>query len=244
MNNNIPKIVHYCWFGNGEKPDKVKKCINSWKNKLDGYKFIEWNETNFDYEQNIYTKQAYEQQKYAFVSDVARIKALKEWGGIYLDTDVEVLKSFDSILEEGDCILGFEYENYIATSFIACIPNHALINEFVELYDELRFLDSVGNIISGTNVSKLTELLVDKGLFRNNEKQYLNDGIIVYPSDYFSPYDYSNCYYNTSDNTYCVHYFYVSWMPWQTHLKKYIKKMIVKLIGIKNMKKLRKLLRW
>ena len=106
-NQKIPKIIHYCWFGGKEKPEQVKKCIGSWKKYLSNYQFMEWNEQNFDVNQFQYTKDAYAAKKYAFVSDVARVKALLEYGGIYFDTDVEVFKSFDDILD-AKCLLGFE----------------------------------------------------------------------------------------------------------------------------------------
>lgn len=94
----IPKIIHYCWFGGKEKPDIVKRCLASWRNHLTDYQFIEWNEINFDINRNVYVKQAYEAGKFAFVSDYARVFALFHFGGIYLDTDVEVFKSFDDLL--------------------------------------------------------------------------------------------------------------------------------------------------
>ena len=99
MVNKIPKIIHYCWFGKKDKPDIVNHCINSWKKVLDDYEIIEWNEDNFDVESNTYVKQAYESGKFAFVSDFVRIKALYDYGGIYLDTDVEVFKKFDDLLD-------------------------------------------------------------------------------------------------------------------------------------------------
>ena len=162
---SIPKIIHYCWFGGNEKPSKIKKCIESWKKFMPEFDIIEWNESNFDINALQYTKQAYEMKKYAFVSDVARLKALSMYGGIYFDTDVEVFKNFTQLLDER-CILGFEEEEYIATSMMAAEPNNTLINRFLKIYDNIPFLDEEGNIIEGTNVSKLTDLLVEKGLKR------------------------------------------------------------------------------
>lgn len=220
----IPKIIHYCWFGRNEKPEKIQKCIESWKIHLSDYQIIEWNEDNFDYNLLTYTKDAYNAKKYAFVSDVARVKALYEMGGIYLDTDVMVYQNFDSILKH-NCVLGFEMSNYIATSFMACVPKHYLMKDFYKLYLNLQFYDENGNIISGTNVSKLTNMLADKGLIKNNKLQQIDD-IIIYPTDYFSPYNYAWEYSSKNDKTICEHMFYVSWMSKRQQIKKKIKKLV------------------
>ncbi|WP_317437540.1 glycosyltransferase [Thomasclavelia spiroformis] len=220
----IPKIIHYCWFGRNEKPEKIQKCIESWKIHLSDYQIIEWNEDNFDYNLLTYTKDAYNAKKYAFVSDVARVKALYEMGGIYLDTDVMVYQNFDSILKH-NCVLGFEMSNYIATSFMACVPKHYLMKDFYKLYLDLQFYDENGNIISGTNVSKLTNMLADKGLIKNNKLQQIDD-IIIYPTDYFSPYNYAWEYSSKNDKKICEHMFYVSWMSKRQQIKKKIKKLV------------------
>ena len=220
----IPKIIHYCWFGRNEKPEKIQKCIESWKIHLSDYQIIEWNEDNFDYNLLTYTKDAYNAKKYAFVSDVARVKALYEMGGIYLDTDVMDYQNFDSILKH-NCVLGFEMSNYIATSFMACVPKHYLMKDFYKLYLDLQFYDENGNIISGTNVSKLTNMLADKGLIKNNKLQQIDD-IIIYPTDYFSPYNYAWEYSSKNDKTICEHMFYVSWMSKRQQIKKKIKKLV------------------
>lgn len=225
----IPKVIHYCWFGKKEKPDKIKKCIESWYQYLPDYQIIEWNEDNFDYNSLTYTKDAYEANKYAFVSDVARVKALYEIGGIYLDTDVMVYKSFDEILDE-HCVLGFEMGNYIATSFMACEPKFHLMKEFYELYLNLSFYDENRKIISGTNVTKLTKILVKKGLKRNNQYQIIDNSIIIYPQEYFSPYNYAWEYSEKTEKTICEHLFFVTWMPRTVMIKKMIKKIVGKLI--------------
>lgn len=236
----IPKIIHYCWFGGNEKPEKVKKCIDSWYQLLPDYQIIEWNENNYDYNELTYTKEAYKAKKYAFVSDVARVKALYEMGGIYLDTDVIVYKSFDGILDH-KCVLGFEQDEYVATSFIACECKFSLMKEFYDLYVDMPFYDEEGKIISGTNVSKLTNMLLQKGLTRNNQYQLLDDEIAIYPQEYFSPYDYGYCIHNNTENTICEHLFLVSWLPKTVIIKKYIKKIVAKIIGNNGMKRLRNL---
>lgn len=234
----IPKIIHYCWFGNGCKNKKIQKCINSWKIHMPDFEIIEWNESNFDVNKLEYTKEAYNMKKYAFVSDVARIEALYKYGGIYFDTDVEVFKSFDDILYKR-CVLGFEEEEYVATSMMACEPNHPLIKKFLELYNNERFVDENGHIIQGTNVSKLTSLLMDKGLKRQNIYQEIEDGICIYPKEYFSPYVYPYGVYQITENSYCVHHFCVSWQSKSVILKRNIKKLIVKVIGLQATENMR-----
>lgn len=236
----IPKIIHYCWFGKGEKPKKIQKCINTWKEKCPDYQIIEWNESNFDVNKLRYTKEAYEAKKYAFVSDVARVKVLYEYGGIYLDTDVIVYKSFDAVLNS-KCALGFEFGNYIATSFMACEPRHQLMKEFYSIYLNMPLYDDEGNIFEGTNVTKLTNILIEKGLIRNNQYQKLQDEITIYPQVYFSPFDYGYGIRNNTDETICEHLFFVSWLPKRIIMKKFLKKIIVRVFGIKNVKRLEKL---
>lgn len=235
----IPKIIHFCWFGGQQKPSKVQKCIDSWHKYMSDYEFMEWNESNFDVNCNEYVKQAYENRKFAYVSDVARIKALDQYGGIYMDTDVMVYKSFDDLLDNR-CILGFEEENYVATSFIACVPGHDLIKEFIGRYENASFYNQDKSLDLTTNVQRLTDILVNRGLVRNNEFQNVGD-ISVYPQEYFSPYDYGNCIRKNTENTYCEHLFLVSWLPWTTKLKKAIKKVVIPIIGKDNMNKIRTL---
>ena len=236
---DIPKIIHYCWFGGKEKPSNVQKCIDSWYKYLSDYRFMEWNESNFDINCNEYVRQAYENRKFAYVSDYARINALYQYGGIYMDTDVRVYKSFDNLLAN-KCILGFEEESYIATSFMACTPKHDLIKEFIGRYENINFYNDDNSLDLTTNVQRLTDILEDRGLIRNNKYQQIDD-INIYPQEYFSPYDYGNCIRKNTDNTYCEHLFLVSWLPWTTKVKKVVKKIIIPMIGKKNMNKLRTL---
>lgn len=228
---NIPRVIHYCWFGNGEKPDYVVKYIQTWKAKLPDYEIIEWNESNFDINYCNFTAEAYSLKKFAFVSDVARLYALYNYGGFYLDTDVKVLKSFDDLIKGKKCIFGFEVENRIATSFMAATKNNEFINEFLESYKQKRFIYENGRLNITPNVEYLTNLLKEKGLKENGEYQVLEDLIFVYPLEYFSPYDYINCVDDSTKQTYCIHYFAVSWLNGNVIFKRKIKSILVKLIG-------------
>lgn len=236
--SNIPKIIHFCWFGNSEKPSIVKKCIDSWKVNLEEYEIIEWNETNFDINCNEYVKQAYEAKKYAFVSDYARVYALYNYGGIYLDTDVEVFKSFDDLLSN-DSFWGFEQENYIATSTIGSKEGNKIIKRFLDSYENKSFINKDGTFDDLTNVAIITEILKGYGLKANGEYQKIDGLGTFYPQTYFSPYDYINCRKFISDNTYCMHHFYKSWLPMSARIKGHIKVILSKVIGGNNIAKIR-----
>lgn len=231
----IPKIIHYCWFGNNIKPKKIEKCIQTWKEQLPDYTIIEWNESNFDVSFNKYTQEAYAAKKYAFVSDVARLKALYEYGGIYLDTDVIVYKTFNSVLEE-KCVFGFEEKQFIGTSFMACEPYNDFIKYFLDYYSEAKYTDMK------TNVEVITDLLENRGLKRIDKKQLLDDSISIYPQVFFSPYDYINCVMKKTNQTICAHLYYVSWAKKSKKLSRAVKRILVRIIGIHNMESLRKML--
>ena len=111
---SIPKVLHYCWFGGAPKPKNIQNCIRSWKKYCPDYEIIEWNEQNFDVSQSLYTRQAYDARRWAFVADYARLKILYEQGGIYMDTDVELLRSLDDLLVY-PAFFGFQHNNEVAT---------------------------------------------------------------------------------------------------------------------------------
>ncbi|WBW98951.1 glycosyltransferase family 32 protein [Oceanirhabdus sp. W0125-5] len=235
----IPRIIHYCWFGQKEKPSLVKKCIASWKKNLKGYTFIEWNEDNFDINSVKYVKEAYEAKKYAFVSDYVRLYAIKKFGGIYLDTDVEVLKSFDQFLVH-DSFWGFEDQKYIATSIIAAVKGHSLIKEFLDYYNDRTFIVSDGKSDMTTNVYVITNICKKHGLKLNGEMQTLRNGAVFYPRTYFSPYDYINGENFITNNSYAIHHFAQSWLPFHIRLRSKVKGVLAQLIGGKRIHKIRK----
>ncbi|MEK3796909.1 capsular polysaccharide synthesis protein [Peribacillus sp. FSL H8-0477] len=235
----IPKIIHYCWFGGKEKPDIVKKCQDSWHVFLREYEIIEWNEENFDLTINPYVLEAYQAGKYAFVSDYVRVHSLFNHGGIYLDTDVEVFKSFDNLLHH-ESFWGFEQENYIATSTIGSKQGNTLIKEFLDSYQNKHFKQDDGSLDDSTNVAIVTEILEKWGLLKNGEYQEIIDIGVFYPQTYFSPYDYINCRTFMTKNTYTLHHFYKSWLPARTRIKSQIKVYAAKIIGGDNIAKIRK----
>lgn len=237
--NKIPKKIHYCWFGGKEKPKTIQNCINSWKKVLPDYEIIEWNESNFNIECNEFVRQAYESNKYAFVSDYARLYALYNQGGIYLDTDVEVIKSLDIFLNESS-FWGYEEKNRIATSTFGCEKGNKLISSFMEYYEKSKFILEDGSYNVVTNVDILTNMLKDIGMKLDGKYEKL-DEITIYPQEYFSPYDYINCIDKRNENTYTIHYFYKSWVPINIKIKSFIKSKMAKIIGGNNIAKIRKL---
>lgn len=238
MEERIPKIVHYCWFGKGDTPEIVNKCIESWKAKLKDFEIIEWNEENFDVNINDYVKEAYQNKKYAFVSDYVRLYALYNMGGIYLDTDTEVIKSLDEFLDE-DSFWGFEEKNYIATSTIGAKKGNRLIKIFLDFYEDKSFNVNKKKLEITTNVQMVTKIFRDLGFKTNGEKQTIKGIGTIYPQEYFSPYDYINFIDKSNDNTYTKHHFYKSWIPITLKLKIKLKKALIKIIGVNGMNKIR-----
>ena len=237
----IPKVIHYCWFGKKEKPDIVEMCINSWKKFLPEYEIIEWNEENFDVDSYPFTKEAYSIGNYAFVSDYVRVYVLYHYGGVYLDTDTEILGSLDRFLSQSS-FWGFEEKNFIATSIIGSECKNELIKDFLDYYDNLSLYDECGHKKKFTNVLVITELLKNRGIILDGTLQTIDGVATIYPQDYFSPYDYINCYMKKTDNSVAVHHFYKSWLPLSSRIKSNIKKSIVSVIGGEKFAQLRQII--
>ena len=241
MQQKIPKIIHYCWFGGKDKPEVIKKYINSWKEKLRDYEIKEWNESNFDISSNIFVKQAYESGKYAFVSDYVRVYALYNYGGIYMDTDVEVKQPFSDEILGNDSFWGFEEKNYIATSTIGTKKGNKLIKRFLDSYDGKAFIKEDGEIDTLTNVAIVSNIIEGIGIRLDGTYQRIDGICTVYPQEYFSPYDYINCYSKETKNTYTIHHFYKSWLPYKEKIKENIKKIISMIIGGHRVAQLRRI---
>lgn len=230
----IPKIIHYCWFGNNKIPDEINKYINSWKEKLPNYEFILWNEENFDVNMIKFTQEAYSQKKYAFVSDYARLFALNKYGGIYLDTDVEVIKDINKFLDNS-VVLGFDDGNRIISSFIAAEKGHPFVKEMLEFYIKLDFINSDGSLNEVPNTLWMEKVLKSKyGLKMNNDFQKLENGIIVYPDDYFHAKSLITGKINLTKNTYLIHHHTLLWVSKKTKFIKFIRqKIVIPIIGKK-----------
>ena len=211
----IPKIIHYCWFGKKQLPEFAQKCIDSWKKFLPDYEIKQWNETNFDVNCCKYVKQAYESRKYAFVSDYARFKLLYEYGGIYFDTDVELIKTINDIIEKGP-FMGFEKNNTGQNGVnpgcgIACYPNHKIYKEILDVYKTLSFVNCDGSFNTKTVVEYTTKTLKKYGLQSGTDIQKIED-IYVYPKEYFSPKEFETQETVITENTRSVHHYNASWV--------------------------------
>lgn len=206
----IPKTIHYCWFGGNPKPKLAEKCIKSWKKYCPDYKIIEWNETNFDISSApLYVRQAYESKKWAFVTDYVRLYALVNYGGIYMDTDVEVVKALDIFLKH-DAFSGFEDEKNIPTGIMGCKKDFPLFMQFLNYYNDAEFYNGDGSLNLTTNVTVITNICSQNGFIPNNQYQEM-DGFAIYPNDYFCPLDFRTRLLKKTKNTATIHWFSASW---------------------------------
>lgn len=207
----IPKKIHYCWIGGNPLPKSAQKYIKSWKKYCPDYEIIEWNETNYDFTKNQYMKEALESKKWGFVPDYARLDIIYQHGGIYLDTDVEIIKSFDSLLENKG-FAGFESKQYVnlGQGFGAEAGN-PVIKALLDSYDDLHFINKDGSLNMVASPELNTETLANIGLNRNGEKQTINDCFTIYPSEYFCPKSLNDGIIRKTENTYSIHHFDASW---------------------------------
>ena len=227
----IPKIIHYCWFGNKTKSELVIKCILTWRKYMQDFEIIEWNEQNCDIEAAPnFVKEAYKSKKWAFVSDYFRLKALYEFGGIYLDTDVEIKRKMDNLLNN-QLFMCFERKGYLCTAVIGAEKNQKDIFTFMNSYNEKEFNEIPNSklmydfLISNDNV--------------NISKEYVGQSYIIYPIDYFSPKDFYTGKLNITQQTYAIHHFDGTWKSSKQKSKDKISKILYKLLGQKKFQRLR-----
>lgn len=227
----IPKVIHYCWFGGNPLPPLAEKCIASWKKFLPNYEIKEWNEQNFDVNIIPYTAEAYQAKKYAFVSDYARFWILYHYGGLYFDTDVEVIKPMGNIIAKG-AFMGCEQDAKPGKELtvnpglgLAVESKHEIYKAILEEYDSFHFLNEDGSNNDKTVVEYVTEILKKHGLRNSPGIQNIN-GINVYPSEYFCPRNTVTKRMHITNNTYTIHHYMASWKDGGFNLKKIIRKFI------------------
>lgn len=221
----IPKVIHYCWFGRAQMPKLALKCIESWKKYCPDYQIKEWNEDNFDLDIYPYVREAYDARKFAFVTDVVRLYALYHEGGIYMDTDVEVIKPLDSLLQYR-AVSGFESLTQIPTGLMASEKGHPLFAELLHEYDGLHFVKPDGTFDLTTNVIRITNTCLKYGFIPNNQLQTVN-GFTFLPKDFLCPIEHEGHRLVLTSNTLCIHHFSGSWIQ-GNHLWK---RKIARLLG-------------
>lgn len=249
----IPKIIHYCWFGRGPLPELAQKCIASWKKYLPDYEIKEWNEDNFNVNVIPYTAEAYAQKKYAFVSDYARFWILYKHGGIYFDTDVEVIRPIDDIIAKGN-FMGFETdpkpvgrvdasEASINPGLgLGVAPGLGIIQKLLKAYEGLHFVheENMRNQITVVHIT--TQVLLENGLRYVEGIQKLDDDLYIYPSEYFCPINVTTGRIHVEKNTRTIHHYAGTWVDKKFSLKEVVKRMlpeswVLALINFKSKRK-------
>lgn len=206
----IPRKIHYCWFGRGKKPKLAKKCIESWKRFCPDYEIIEWNEDNFDINQYEYVKYCYREKKWAFLSDFVRLIVVYEQGGIYFDTDVELIKSPNELLKY-EAFYGFENKEIIATGLgFGAEKEHKTVKEMIDIY--LSFnqkADGSFELIGCPNIN--TQVIDNFDLVKGGVRQNIG-GAEIFPVDYFNPLNDATGKLCITENTIAINHYGKSWM--------------------------------
>lgn len=229
----IPKKIHYCWFGGNPLPESAKKYIETWKKYCPDYEIIEWNENNFDVTRNQYCKEAYEAKKWAFVSDYARLKVLYDFGGIYMDTDVEVVRPLDDLLQY-NWFSGFESEERIPTGTMGAGWNSTIIKIFLDDYKNRHFIKKDGSFDLTTNVEVMTQILKEKYKVQlNNTRQIFGDNNMLLPFDYLCCKSLIDGKIYRTKNTYTIHHFEGTWVSGWGKFKQKVRFLLSKIFGKK-----------
>lgn len=207
----IPKKIHYCWFGGNPLPEDIKQYIESWKKYCPDYEIIRWDESNYDIHKNFYVEQAYQNKKWAFLTDYARLDIIYEHGGIYLDADVELVQGLDDLLKN-KCYMGMEQVGTVNTGLgFGAEPKQPFLKENMELYEQKEnFIKEDGTFKPPICVKVTTKLLQNYGLKKQNEIQKIQD-VTIYPTDYFCPLKMGTNKLTITDNTHSIHHYAASW---------------------------------
>lgn len=238
---SIPKVIHYCWFGGRPLPPDALKCIDSWKKFFPDYEIKQWDESNFDVNIIPYTSEAYSIGKYAFVSDYARMWVLYHHGGVYFDTDVEVIRTFDDILSEGG-FMGFETNEFVAPGLGMALPKSSDIAlKVMSEFERTKFLNEDGSFNPNGIVPITTDVLLSKGLKQNGELQTI-DEICVYPIEWFNPLDDATGRLRKTQNTYSIHWYTKSWMESQSKFRTMMAHLAHRIFGTSLPSKIKKLI--
>ena len=215
----IPKRIHYCWFGGNPLPEDVQQYIASWKKHCPDYEIIRWDESNYDVKKNDYVRAAYENKKWAFLTDYVRLDVVYEYGGIYLDTDVELIKSMDDLLVH-DCFMGMEQVGTVATGLgFGAVAGHAFLAQNKAIYESKSFVRENGEFKPEICVKITTGLLREHGLVAENRIQNVA-GVAIYPTDYFCPLVMGTNKLMITERTFSIHHYAASWYTGNALVKK------------------------
>ena len=221
----LPKIIHYCWFGRGEKPVLAQKCIDSWHKFCPDFEIREWNEDNCDYLAMPFMMEAYAAKKYAFVSDVMRLIVLEQYGGVYFDTDVELVRDIAPLMDD-EGFIGFENDQYVNSGQgIAAMPHHPVVQAMIEEYRKLHFANADGTINAVGCPHLNTDVMERYGLVRNGKEQRVA-GIHVCPAEFFNPLDSVTGKLTKTENTYSIHWYSMSWLPKSVQIRSRMGRMV------------------
>lgn len=229
----IPKIIHYCWFGGNQISKNVEKCIASWKKFFPDYEIKQWNEENFDVNCCDYVREAYNEKKWAFVSDYARFWILYHEGGLYFDTDVEVIRSMSQIIQKGSfmgCEIldqsGDDEQNELGVNpglGLGACKGLSIYKEMLELYESINFVNNADRCLT---VVDYTTSVMKKHNWQGKGKIEKIDDIIIYPNEYFCPLNYRTGQLNITDNTYSIHWYTASWQSSYSRFKSKVQKIL------------------
>lgn len=234
----IPKKIHYCWFGKGKKSKLMKRCLKSWEKYCPEYEIIEWNEDNFDVNQYPYLRWCYENQKWAFLSDFARLLIIEQNGGIYFDTDVEVISNLDELIQYS-AFFGFENNKNIATGLgFGAEVHHETIMEMINVYVNIK-RNNDGSYPLVACPALNTQALVPLGLCLNGKRQNIK-GAEILPTDFLNPYDDQTGVMKKTDNTISIHWYSKAWLDKRTIWRSKFTKPMHRLFGVDCFRKLKR----
>ena len=237
----IPKIIHFCWLSDDDYPNSIKECLESWQKFLPDYEFIHWDTKRFNLESNIWVKQAFEEKKYAFAADYIRLYAVYNYGGIYLDMDVEVLKKFDDLLNL-PYFIGSEGGGIIEAGVFGAVAKTSWIGDCLNYYSDKSFINLNGSFntltlprIMMAQITENREVIQAHMLDFSISEQYSDDNfLIMLPKDFFCAKNQGTGVIETTNNTYCIHHFAMSWVPKSNLLfLSNFKRALIKIFGVK-----------
>ena len=243
----IPKKIHFCWLSNDKFPSSIKKYIDSWHKYLPDYEFVHWDAKRFNLESNIWVKQAFEAEKYAFAADYIRLYVIYNYGGIYMDCDIEVLKSFDDLLNQ-PYFLGSEGGGNIEAGVFGAEAKLPWLGDCLEYYEGKTFINSDGS----QNTTTLPKIMMSQILKNRNILELCDDisvedsvsnyninTVVMYPKDYFCAKNHGTGIITVTENTYCIHHFAMSWVPFHKKWKNLLKKRLTNIFVLKMIQKIK-----